>query len=41
MRAGEHLAGPAIVESPSATFAIPPGRIARLDSHRIFHLGNA
>jgi acetone carboxylase, beta subunit len=41
MHAGEHAVGPAIVESPSATFAIPPGRVARLDSRRIFHLANA
>ncbi|MCW3001388.1 MAG: acetone carboxylase, beta subunit [Conexibacter sp.] len=41
LRAGEHVRGPAIVESPSATFAIPPGRAARLDAHRIFHLSNS
>ena len=26
------------IESPADTFAIPPGRRARLDAHRIFHL---
>ena len=30
--------GPAIVESPADTFAIPPGRSARLDANRVFHL---
>jgi acetone carboxylase beta subunit len=35
------VTGPAIIESPSATFAIPPGRAARLDAHRIFHLSNS
>ena len=30
--------GPAIVEHSATTFAIPPGRTARLDSHHIFHL---
>lgn len=39
--AGQSLEGPAIVESPSATFAVPPGRVARLDGNRIFHLGES
>jgi hypothetical protein len=26
------------VESPADTLVIPPGRRARLDQHRIFHL---
>jgi N-methylhydantoinase A/oxoprolinase/acetone carboxylase beta subunit len=38
LRAGNEIAGPAIVESPADTLAIPPGRAARLDQHRIFHL---
>jgi acetone carboxylase, beta subunit len=38
LRAGNEIAGPAIVESPADTLAIPPGRKARLDEHRIFHL---
>ena len=38
MRAGETVAGPAIVESVATTFAIPPGRSARLDAQQIFHL---
>ena len=36
--AGNVIPGPAIVESPADTLAIPPGRRARLDQHRIFHL---
>jgi N-methylhydantoinase A/oxoprolinase/acetone carboxylase beta subunit len=38
LRAGNVIAGPAIVESPADTLVIPPGRRARLDEHRIFHL---
>jgi len=36
--AGHEIAGPAVVESVATTFAVPPGRTARLDGHRIFHL---
>jgi len=36
---GATIAGPAIVESVATTLAVPPGRTARLDGHRIFHLG--
>jgi acetone carboxylase, beta subunit len=36
--AGQAVAGPAVIESPADTFAVPPGRRARLDGHRIFHL---
>jgi acetone carboxylase, beta subunit len=36
--AGHDVEGPAIIESPADTFAIPPGRSARLDRNRIFHL---
>lgn len=39
--AGQDIVGPAIVESPATTLAVPPGRVASLDNHRIFHLGNA
>ena len=39
VRAGHSIPGPAIVESPADTFAIPPGRTARMDRHRIWHLG--
>ncbi len=38
VRAGHAVEGPAIIESPADTLAIPPGRTARLDRNRIFHL---
>jgi N-methylhydantoinase A/oxoprolinase/acetone carboxylase beta subunit len=38
VRAGQTVSGPAIVESVATTFAVPPGRAARLDSNQIFHL---
>jgi N-methylhydantoinase A/oxoprolinase/acetone carboxylase beta subunit len=38
LKAGHSIAGPAIIESPADTFAIPPGRAVRLDRNRIFHL---
>jgi N-methylhydantoinase A/oxoprolinase/acetone carboxylase beta subunit len=40
VRAGNSIDGPAIVESVATTFAIPPGRVARLDRHQIFHLSS-
>lgn len=40
VRAGHRIEGPAVVESVATTFAIPPGRTATLDRHRIFHLTN-
>lgn len=36
--AGAWIEGPGIVEASSSTFVIPPGRKARLDSNRIFHM---
>lgn len=36
--AGNVIHGPAVIESPSTTLSIPPGRTARLDEHLIFHL---
>ncbi len=39
--AGHEVPGPAIVEHSATTFAIPPGRVARLDAHQIFHLSSA
>ncbi len=39
--AGNEIVGPAIIESVATTFAIPPGRSARLDRHQIFHLGGS
>jgi N-methylhydantoinase A/acetone carboxylase beta subunit len=41
VRAGHTVPGPAIIESPADTFAIPPGRAARLDRNRVFHLETA
>jgi acetone carboxylase, beta subunit len=38
VEAGYEVPGPAIVEHSATTFAIPPGRTARLDRHQIFHL---
>jgi acetone carboxylase, beta subunit len=38
VRAGHVVDGPAVIESPADTFAIPPGRRARLDGNRVFHL---
>ncbi len=38
VEAGHEIEGPAIVEHSATTFAIPPGRSARLDRHGIFHL---
>jgi acetone carboxylase, beta subunit len=38
--AGHRVDGPAVVESPSTTFALPPGRAARLDRNGIFHLSS-
>jgi acetone carboxylase beta subunit len=38
VRAGHEIEGPAIVEHSATTFAIPPGRTARLDANQIFHL---
>jgi N-methylhydantoinase A/oxoprolinase/acetone carboxylase beta subunit len=38
VKAGQQVAGPAVIESPADTFAVPPGRRATLDRNRIFHL---
>jgi acetone carboxylase beta subunit len=38
VHAGHEIPGPAIVEHAATTFAIPPGRSARLDTNQIFHL---
>jgi acetone carboxylase beta subunit len=40
VRAGHLVEGPAVVESPADTFAIPPERTARMDEHRIWHVEN-
>ena len=41
VEAGHEIEGPAIVEHSATTFAIPPGRAARLDRNQIFHLESA
>ena len=38
LHAGNLVIGPAVVESPSSTMLVPPGRSARLDRNRIFHM---
>jgi N-methylhydantoinase A/acetone carboxylase beta subunit len=38
IRAGHRLDGPAVIESPADTFALPPGRSAEMDGNRIWHL---
>jgi acetone carboxylase beta subunit len=40
VQSGNSIDGPAIVEHSATTFAIPPGRRAKLDKHHIFHLTN-
>lgn len=41
VRAGHTVTGPAVIEHVATTFALPPGREARLDRRQIFHLGGA
>ena len=38
LKPGNHIVGPAIVESASTTFVVPDGFETRLDQHRLFHL---
>ncbi|MFS8639270.1 MAG: hydantoinase/oxoprolinase family protein [Symbiobacteriaceae bacterium] len=38
LRAGNRIAGPAIIESPATTLIVPDGWETELDSHRLFHL---
>lgn len=38
IQAGNVIRGPAVVEAPASTMVVPPGRSARLDKHRIFHV---
>lgn len=38
LSAGNVIDGPAVVESPSSTMLVPPGRSVRLDEHRVFHM---
>ena len=38
LKSGNRIQGPAVIESPSTTLMIPPGREVTLDGHRIFHM---
>jgi acetone carboxylase beta subunit len=38
LKAGNHIVGPAIIESAATTFVVPDGFETRLDKHRLFHL---
>lgn len=38
LQAGNHVTGPAVIESPATTFVLPRGFETTLDKHRIFHL---
>lgn len=38
LKAGNHIVGPAIIESPATTFVVPDGFETTLDTHRLFHL---
>jgi N-methylhydantoinase A/acetone carboxylase beta subunit len=38
LRSGNRIFGPAVIESPSSTLMVPPGRVVALDEHRIFHM---
>ncbi|HVC16630.1 MAG TPA: hydantoinase/oxoprolinase family protein [Rhodanobacter sp.] len=38
LKAGNHVVGPAIIESPSTTFIVPLGFETYCDKHRLFHL---
>jgi len=38
LQAGNHIVGPAVIESDSTTFVVPKGFETRLDTHRLFHL---
>lgn len=38
LKAGNHIVGPAIIESDATTFVVPDGFETRVDKHRLFHL---
>jgi acetone carboxylase beta subunit len=38
LKAGNHITGPAIIESDATTFVVPEGFSTRVDKHRLFHL---
>jgi N-methylhydantoinase A len=41
LRAGNALEGPAIVEDPTTTLVVPPGRRIRLDEYRTIWMEGA
>jgi len=41
LRSGNRIRGPAVVESPSTTLIIPPGREVTLNEHKVFHMNAA
>lgn len=38
LKAGNRIAGPAVIESPATTLVVPDGWATELDTHRLFHL---
>jgi acetone carboxylase beta subunit len=38
LKAGNHITGPAIIESDATTFVVPDGFETTIDKHRLFHL---
>ena len=38
LKAGNHIVGPAIIESDATTFVVPDGFETTVDKHRLFHL---
>jgi len=38
LKAGNHIVGPAVIESDATTFVVPAGFETNLDTHRLFHL---
>lgn len=38
LKAGNHIVGPAVIESDATTFVVPKGFETTLDKHRLFHL---
>lgn len=38
LKAGNHITGPAIIESDATTFVVPDGFATTVDKHRLFHL---
>jgi acetone carboxylase beta subunit len=38
LKAGNHIVGPAIIESDATTFVVPDGFETTIDKHRLFHL---